>query len=109
MAPRMYRKGDDRLKRKTKKKAKPKSTTRRVLEYLMDHGDTAATCLGAAIWRDLQRNNVYARSNGGGDYAMQMMLGRMRREGLVQTAIGEGSSQWYITPLGRKHVSMGIA
>lgn len=93
------------MKRKTKKPTKPKTTTLRVLEYLRDHGETDASSIGSVIWRDLERHNVYARSNGGGDYAMQMMLGRMRRSSLVRTSNSEGSSRWHITPEGRTYLA----
>ena len=38
--------------------------------------------------------------NGGGDYAAQMLLGRLRKAGLVDQAPSEGSSLWRITMAG---------
>jgi hypothetical protein len=69
--------------------------------YLAEHGPTAASTLGAVIWRDRPRGHVVS-SNGGGDYAKQMLLGRMRRAGLVCTIDSEGSSRWDVTPRGRQ-------
>lgn len=77
-----------------------------VLELLRDHGQQSAGDVGAIIWRHRKRGRIIS-SNGGGDYAAQMLLGRMRKKGLVRVASGAGSSQWEITPAGRQKLKEG--
>jgi hypothetical protein len=55
--------------------------------------------VGAVIWANKKRGRT-SSANGGGDYAAQMLLGRMRKAGLVRTIHSEGSSRWEVTALG---------
>lgn len=60
--------------------------------------------VGAAVWGSSRGGRITA-GGGGGDYAAQMLLGRMRKAGLVRTTHDEGSSRWELTPSGRKRAS----
>lgn len=84
--------------------ANGESTTLRVLRYLAAHGPVDATTVGAAVWRDLKRGHVIS-SNGGGDYAAQMLLGRLKKRGLVRHAPSNGASRWEITAEGRRQIA----
>lgn len=55
--------------------------------------------LGAKLWP--QRRGRICAVQGGGDYAAQMLLGRLRRQGLVVVINTEGSSKWRLTEKGR--------
>jgi hypothetical protein len=68
--------------------------------YLAANGPASADMVGAAVWKDKKRGRVTS-PGGGGDYAAQMLLGRMKKAGLVRHAHSEGASRWEITPLGR--------
>ena len=79
---------------------------RTVLVCLCAHGvfgasGVSAGEVGAFVWRGVKRGRSVP-SRGGGDYAAQMLLGRMRKKGLVRTCSGEGSSRWEATEHGRK-------
>jgi hypothetical protein len=54
---------------------------------------------GAVVMPD--RAGRRASANGGGDYAAQMYLGRLRKLGLARVLPGEGSSKWALTSAGR--------
>ncbi len=57
--------------------------------------------LGAALWPD--RTGRRGQSIcGGGDYAAQMLLGRMRKLGLVRTTHDPGASRWELTLNGHR-------
>lgn len=77
------------------------SVTNTAVELLLRHGPMAAGELGDRLWPD--RTGRVSSSNGGGDYAAQMLLGRMRRLGLVRVQPGPGSSVWELTPEGRSY------
>lgn len=68
--------------------------------YLAANGPQSADDVGAIVWKGKKRGRVTS-SGGGGDYAAQMLLGRMRKAGLVRTINSEGSSRWEVTALGR--------
>lgn len=53
-----------------------------------------------SVWQGKKRGKT-SSSGGGGDYAAQMLLGHMKRAGLVRHAPSEGSTRWEVTPLGR--------
>lgn len=72
---------------------------RKALEALR-HGPQAAGIVGQAVWPT--RRNVGVANHGGGDYAAQMLLGRLRKRGLVETAMTDGSSRWQLTARGHK-------
>lgn len=63
----------------------------------------SASCVGAIVWPwgERKRKGRVIASQGGGDYAAQMLLGRMRKLGLVQVQHGEGSSVWELTEKGK--------
>jgi hypothetical protein len=79
------------------------STTDRVLRYLSDRGPSGCADVGTAI-----KNRTGTRggvsSNGGGDYAAQMLLGRLKKAGLVEHAPSDGSSLWRLTAAGVRRV-----
>lgn len=58
-----------------------------------------ASVLGPYVF-GTERNGRVASVNGGGDYAMQMLLGRMRKRGLVRVLPGPGASRWTLTAAG---------
>jgi DNA-binding transcriptional regulator PaaX len=78
----------------------------RALLYLYkDAGRDGVSCfdVGNAVWPD--RTNRIASGSGGGDYAAQMLLGRLRKAGLVEHAPSEGSSRWRLSQKGLAAVS----
>lgn len=80
-------------------KVSVETTTQKVLRYLIKHGTSSAGEVGSVIDK---RHGRIAAVQGGGDYAAQMLLGRMRKAGLVRTIASEGSSRWEVTSLGRR-------
>jgi hypothetical protein len=81
------------------------TAARRVCRYLAANGPADASSVGAAIWRDLKRRGRIYSVNGGGDYAAQMLLGRLKKTGLVQHAQSKGASRWELTWEGRKEAA----
>lgn len=78
------------------------TATQRVLLYLFTHGVCSADAVGTVISPNSTRKR--SPNGGGGDYAAQMMLGRMKSAGLVCHAFSEGSALWELTPKGMKLV-----
>lgn len=82
----------------------PTITERALVELLLhstqyrDAGYTAST-LGAILW--LERQGSVIAPHGGGDYAAQMLLGRMRKCGLVRVQPRSTTSVWELTEAGR--------
>lgn len=80
-------------------------TTERALLYLRTVGLDGVACgeVGGAVWpdRDL-RGGRGVSHNGGGDYAAQMLLGRLKKAGLVEHASSEGSSRWRLSAKGHR-------
>lgn len=74
------------------------STTLRALRYLVKNGPSGCSNVGTVI--DNRKGRISSAS-GGGDYAAQMLLGRMKVQGLVRYAPSEGSTLWEITEKGR--------
>lgn len=72
---------------------------RRALDILYCQLPMAASTFGAEMWPN--RTSKGFSSGGGGDYAAQMLLGRLRRKGWAQVARGEGSSRWELTAAGK--------
>lgn len=75
----------------------------RALLILFDHERQSAGELGARLWGDSRRGRV-SSSNGGGDYAAQMLLGRLRKKDLVRVSahsVGCDASLWELTSKGR--------
>jgi len=68
--------------------------------YLAANGPATADMVGAIVWKGKERGKTTS-SGGGGDYAAQMLLGRMKKAGLVQHARFEGATRWEVTALGR--------
>jgi hypothetical protein len=60
--------------------------------------------VGSAVWGESRTGRI-ASVNGGGDYAAQMLLGRMRKAGLVRTTHDPGSSRWELTPSGEERAA----
>jgi len=78
--------------------------SRRVLTYLRTVGSEGVSCfeVGSAAWPDREiRGGRGVSSNGGGDYAAQMLLGRLKKEGLVEQAPSPGSTKWRLSTKGR--------
>lgn len=80
------------------------TTNQRALVYLYAHaGRHGVSCfeVGEAVWPDRTiRGGRGVSVNGGGDYAAQMLLGRLKRAGLVEHAPSAGSSRWRLTAKG---------
>jgi hypothetical protein len=61
--------------------------------------------VGASVWPEREcRPGRGVSVNGGGDYAAQMLLGRLKKAGLVEYAASEGSSRWRLSEKGRSEV-----
>lgn len=81
------------------------AAARRALLYLHENAGLAGVAagdVGQATWPD--RRRVGVSHNGGGDYAAQMLLGRLKKAGLVEHAPSEGSSLWRLTARGLRAV-----
>jgi hypothetical protein len=80
---------------------KPNVADLRTIAYLKTCGvdGAAAVEVGAVIWPVRVGHTVAAQ--GGGDYAAQMLLGRLRKQGLARTLNTDGSSRWSLTTKGR--------
>jgi hypothetical protein len=65
-----------------------------------DAGRDGVSCfdVGNAVWPDRPlRGGRGVSVNGGGDYAAQMLLGRLKKANLVEHAPSRGSSRWRLT------------
>jgi len=80
------------------------TATGRALTSLLT-GPQSAGNVGQAVWPDRER--VRVANHGGGDYAAQMLLGRLKRASLVRHAASEGSTLWEITRAGRDRIGHG--
>jgi hypothetical protein len=77
----------------------------RALLYLYaDAGHSGVSCfdVGGAVWPD--RTSRIATGSGGGDYAAQMLLGRLKKAGLVEHAQSDGSTRWRLSQKGLRAV-----
>lgn len=77
----------------------------RALRALAALSPLPAVEVGRKVWGDRRRGPIVA-PHGGGDYAAQMLLGRLRKHGLVRTTIDSwaGCSLWELTEKGREAV-----
>lgn len=76
---------------------------RKAIAYLHTVGRDGVTAdfVGDAVW-PVRRGRITS-SGGGGDYAAQMLLGRLRKRGLAEvTSAGKGASKWCLTAAGRR-------
>lgn len=84
------------------------TASQRALLYLYaDAGHVGISCyeVGNAVWPDREvRGGRGVSVNGGGDYAAQMLLGRLKKAGLVEHATSEGSSRWRLSTKGLREV-----
>ncbi len=83
------------------------TATQRALLCLYDGGYAGVSSgeVGGAVWPDREvRFGRGVSSNGGGDYAAQMLLGRLKKAGLVEYAPSEGSTRWRLSTKGRDDV-----
>ena len=84
------------------------TASQRALIYLhKDARRCGVSCfdVGNAVWPDrMIRGGRGVSSNGGGDYAAQMLLGRLKKAGLVEYASSEGSSRWRLSTKGLNEV-----
>lgn len=78
------------------------TTTDRVLAYLAKASVACAGDVGTVIDN---RHGRISSSGGGGDYAAQMLLGRMKKAGLVEYAPSEGATLWRLTAAGKKRAT----
>lgn len=81
------------------------TTSQRALLYLYkDAGRDGVSCfdVGNAVWPD--RTGRISSNGGGGDYAAQMLLGRLKKAGLVEYAPSEGSTRWRLSVEGLHEV-----
>jgi hypothetical protein len=89
--------------------SQPKTTaTQRALLSLLNGGWSGLSAgeVGASVWPERAcRPGRGVSVNGGGDYAAQMLLGRLKKAGLVEYASSEGSSRWRLSTKGRDEVS----
>lgn len=76
------------------------SGTERRAIHALAASPTSAGLVGQAVWPDRKRPGI--ANHGGGDYAAQMLLGRLRRRGLVRVLRGAGSSVWELTAAGER-------
>jgi hypothetical protein len=78
------------------------TATARALLVFAAFGKEGASAgnFGAKMW-PVRKGHVIA-SQGGGDYAAQMMLGRLRKAGFVQVRTDSITSVWELTALGRR-------
>lgn len=76
------------------------TVTCNALVILNASGPMCAADLGGTLWAHKIRGRT-SSSGGGGDYAAQMLLGRLRKLGLAKTVRGDGASLWTITADGR--------
>jgi len=78
--------------------------TQRALLYLYNTaGERGVTCfeVGEAVWPDRPvRAGQGVSHRGGGDYAAQMLLGRLKKAGQVEHAPSAGSTRWRLTRAG---------
>jgi len=85
------------------------TASQRALMYLFSSGgNEGVSCfdVGDAVWpdRDVVRAGRGVANGGGGDYAAQMLLGRLKKAGLVEHAPSEGSSRWRLSTKGLREV-----
>jgi hypothetical protein len=66
-----------------------------------------ADLIGAGLWPHSKRKTT--SMGGGGDFAAQMLLGRLRRRGWARVLPGSGSSRWTFTPAGRAELALVTA
>jgi len=90
---------------------RPKTTattaTQRALLCLHDGGYNGLSAgeVGASVWPEREcRPGRGVSVNGGGDYAAQMLLGRLKKARLVEYATNEGSTRWRLSTKGRDEV-----
>ena len=89
------------------------SLRERALLYLYkEAGRDGVSCfdVGGAVWPDrVVRSGRGVANGGGGDYAAQMLLGRLKKAGLVEHAPSEGSSRWRLSAKGLAAVRAGLS
>lgn len=80
------------------------TASQRALMYLFGVSRDGVGCadVGGAVWPD--RAGRICATGGGGDYAAQMLLGRLRKAGFVEHAPSDGSSRWRLPPAGFREV-----
>ncbi len=79
----------------------PKANDTRDRAVLILHrGPMTAGEFGAAMWPG--RTGRITSTSGGGDYAAQMLLGRLRAKGIVRTTLDPGATRWELTSRGKE-------
>ena len=79
----------------------------RALRYLQSRGPACAGDLGGHLWPERRARRTAVQ--GGGDYAAQMFLGRLRKKGWVRVLDGPGSSVWACALLGDRELEKNPA
>jgi len=85
----------------------PTASQRALLFLYENAGHHGVSCfdVGNAVWPErVIRGGRGVSINGGGDYAAQMLLGRLKKAGLVEHAPNEGSSRWRLSPKGLQKI-----
>jgi hypothetical protein len=77
------------------------SASRRACRYLLASGPCTAGEVGGHVWQGFRRGRI-SSAWGGGDYAAQMLLGRLAKKGLVRRKPSEGATLWELTEEGRE-------
>lgn len=84
------------------------TASQRALLYLYyQAGRDGVSCfdVGNAVWPDrILRGGRGVSVNGGGDYAAQMLLGRLKKSKLAEHAPSEGSTRWRLSEMGLREV-----
>lgn len=76
------------------------SETERVALATLDLHESTADIVGNAVWPG--RKGRICAVTGGGDYAAQMLLGRLRKRGLVSSRKPDaGATRWHLTRAGQ--------
>ena len=71
------------------------------LLVLVRYGPSSASVLDVKFFAGTKDRLRGCRTDGGGPYPTQMLLGRLRKKGWAETLHTPGSSVWGITPAGR--------
>ena len=78
-----------------------KATIRELAIIYLAGGPRVAWMIGEHLWPD--RKGAIVAAKGGGDYAAQMLMGRMRKAGIVRARkMNVGATELEITDKGRE-------
>jgi hypothetical protein len=80
--------------------------SRKLLVYLLEHGPSTAAEAGAEVYTIAGRPQ---RGSASAEFAASMLLGRMRKRGLVELAEHGDGQLWTLTDLARRAMTAPIA